>query len=100
VTDSNPFWLAGNVRRAYGCRMETMTFSEIRESPEKLDPLLKEGKTVRVTKEGQPYFDAVPTKIKLTASQEFDRKIEEIWAGSDKQYSSEEIVAMIRRSWG
>jgi hypothetical protein len=78
--------------------VETLTLNDFLGHPEKLDPLLKEGKTVRVTKEGQPYFDVVPPRP--SKLDEFNRKIDEIWAGSDKQYSSEEIVALIRRSWG
>jgi hypothetical protein len=78
--------------------METLTLNDLRDHPEKLDPLLKEGKTVRVTKEGQPYFDAVPAK--LSKLRDFDRQIDAIWANTGIEYSSEEIVAMIRRSWG
>jgi hypothetical protein len=76
--------------------METLTLNELREQPEKLDPLLKEGKTVRVTKDGQPYFDAVPANP--TPFRQFVKQIDEVWAGSGVEISTEEIVRSLRKS--
>jgi hypothetical protein len=78
--------------------MDTITLSEIQENPEKLGPLLKEGRTVRVLKDGRPYFDA--TAPNLPNWQEFNRKIDELWAGSTLEYTNEDICNLIRRSRG
>jgi hypothetical protein len=75
--------------------MDTITFEEFLEQPEKLDSLLKKGSTVRVTKGGVHYFDAVP---RLSSSAEFNRKIDEIWAGTDVVRTTDQIVESLRES--
>ena len=79
--------------------MATLSFDEVRATPEKLDPFLKQGKTVTITKDGKPYFEAVPA-TPLVRRHEFDRKIDELWAGTGVEYSNEQIVDLIRRSRG
>lgn len=76
--------------------METLTLNELREHPEKLDPFLKDGKTVRVIREGKPYFDAVPAKP--TPFRQFVKQIDEVWADSGVEISTEEIVRSLRKS--
>ncbi len=78
--------------------MQTLSLDELRATPEKLEPLLNEGQTVTVTKDGKPYFDAVPPRPRRV--QEFEQKIGELWAGSGRDRSPEEIVALIRKSRG
>lgn len=77
--------------------METMSFDEVRATPEKLDALLKEGKTVAVTKNGKPHFTAVPTQQQSRRS-DLDRKIDELWAGANYEWTTEQIVSFIRQS--
>ena len=77
--------------------MVTMSFDEVRATPEKLDPFLKEGKTVTITKDGKPYFEAVPAPSRSRRN-DFDRKIDELWAGTGIERSTEDIVRSIRES--
>jgi hypothetical protein len=76
--------------------VETLTLKELREHPEKLDPFLKVGKTVRVMREGEPYFDAVPTQP--TPFRKFVKQIDEVWAESGIEISTEDIVRSLRKS--
>ena len=82
--------------------METLTFNELRKDPEKLDPFLKDGKTVRVTREGKPYFDAVPAEVVIANPQpsDFDKKVEALWMGTGVNYSTDQIVDLLRESRG
>jgi hypothetical protein len=77
--------------------MITMSFDEIRAKPEKLDLFFKDGKAVTVTKDGKPYFEAIPTH-KSALGNDFDRKVDALWAGSGIEYSTEQVVRAIRES--
>ena len=77
--------------------METMTFKQVRNAPGKLAPLIKGGRTVRVTKRGKPFFDAVPPR-RRTGLRDFFRRIEQVWTGSKVRRSTADIVADLRES--
>ncbi|MCI0541287.1 MAG: hypothetical protein L0Z50_39305 [Verrucomicrobiales bacterium] len=74
-----------------------MTFEQVRNTPGKLDPLIKGGQTVRVTKRGKPFFDAVPPRGQ-TGLSDFFRRIDEVWAGSKVRRSTVDLVAGLRES--
>jgi antitoxin (DNA-binding transcriptional repressor) of toxin-antitoxin stability system len=74
-----------------------MTFKQVRNRPGKLDPLIKGGQTVRVTKRGKPFFDAVPPRSQ-TGLSDFFRLIDAVWAGSKVRRSTVDLVAGLRES--
>jgi len=77
--------------------METMTFEQVRNKPGRLAPILKGGRSVRITKGGKPFFDAVPPGGSGRL-QDFFRRIDEVWAGSKADRSTADIVATLRES--
>jgi hypothetical protein len=75
--------------------METMTFEEVREAPEKIAPMLEKGHTVRITKDGKPFFDAVPSRSGL---REFFTRVDQVWSGSPVSRSTVELLSGLRES--
>ena len=77
--------------------METMTLKQVRSTPGKLNPLIKGGRSVRVTKQGKPFFDAVPPR-RQTGLRDFFRRIDQVWARSKVRRSTADLVAALRES--
>jgi antitoxin (DNA-binding transcriptional repressor) of toxin-antitoxin stability system len=77
--------------------MEEMTIEQVREAPEKLEPFIADGTTVRITKDGKPFFDAVPTS-QPQRFDEFARRVKELWADSNISRTTPELVAAVRES--
>ena len=77
--------------------METMTLKQVRNTPSRFDPLIEGGQTVRVTKHGKPFFDAVPPR-RQTSLRDFFRRIDEVWAGSKVRRSTGDLVEGLRES--
>jgi antitoxin (DNA-binding transcriptional repressor) of toxin-antitoxin stability system len=77
--------------------MATMTFKQVRNAPGKFEPLIKGGQTVRVTKRGKPFFDAVPPK-RQSGLREFFRRIDAVWSNSGIEVSTSGLVASLRDS--
>jgi len=77
--------------------MEKMTIEQVRETPERLEPYMAEGQIVRVTRQGKPFFDAVPVSRQRGLS-DFFRRLDAVWAESGVSRSTHEIVAGLRAS--
>ena len=77
--------------------METITLKQVRSTPNKLNPLIKGGRSVRVTNQGKPFFDAVPPR-RQTKLHVFFHRIDQVWAGSKVRRSTADIVAALRES--
>jgi hypothetical protein len=91
------FPLARAEGQLYKRSMATMTFKQFRNMPGKFEPLIKGGQTVRVTKRGKPFFDAVPPK-RQSGLRDFFRRVEEVWAGSEVECSTSDLMAGLRES--
>lgn len=74
-----------------------MSLKQVRNTPSKFDPLIARGQTVRVTKHGKPFFDAVPPQ-RQTGLRDFFRRIDDVWSGSKVRRSTADLVAGLRES--
>lgn len=74
-----------------------ITYRELRNSPAKVERLVKAGKPFAVTKRGRPYFDIVPRRA-ATAAKTLDEKIAA--ACGDFSISNKALVASRREAWG
>lgn len=74
-----------------------MTFKQMRNTPGKFEPLIKGGQTVRVTKRGKPFFDAVPP-TRQCGLRELFRRIDAVWTDSGVEVSTSRLVGSVRES--
>jgi antitoxin (DNA-binding transcriptional repressor) of toxin-antitoxin stability system len=77
--------------------MDQMSLEEVHEAPERLELFLKHGKAVRITKAGEPLFDAVPI-AKSGRFEAFLHNVEEVWAESEVSKTTDEVLFALRES--